>query len=251
MFSGTWQLKPESDGSYFIKRDGTNFRYILNYIQNGKLSIPENDTFLVKELLEEAEFYQIQPLIEYLKKFVPISNSSSIDSVLLIPEYLEIFETWLSGQFTWKLLYRVSTHRLHKANEYRHLETALLPKHFTWNVTTKEKLLLLLKTLMEIYLEALPLQIGMLMATFKKILQQFYLHWRTPTTFPQQNSFVLLRIAVFFVLKYMDLHLEIMIFIFLIKAIQITARNPIFLIVMWILLKRDRNYLLGKEILRL
>ena len=35
MFSGRHQLKRESDGSYFIDRDGTHFRYILNYLRDG------------------------------------------------------------------------------------------------------------------------------------------------------------------------------------------------------------------------
>jgi hypothetical protein len=37
MFSGRHQLKTESDGSHFIDRDGTHFRYILNYLRDGCL----------------------------------------------------------------------------------------------------------------------------------------------------------------------------------------------------------------------
>ena len=33
MFSGRFDTKPGEDGSYFIDRDGTHFRYILNYLQ--------------------------------------------------------------------------------------------------------------------------------------------------------------------------------------------------------------------------
>ena len=32
MFSGRFDTKPAEDGSYFIDRDGTHFRYILNYV---------------------------------------------------------------------------------------------------------------------------------------------------------------------------------------------------------------------------
>ena len=122
MFSGTWKLKPESDGSYFIDRDGTSFRYILNYIRNGELTIPEDDTFLVKELLKEAEFYQIQPLIQELKNIIypPIppvdsvlltpeySTIPPVNSALLTKEYSTLFRTWLGGQYQWNLLYRVN-----------------------------------------------------------------------------------------------------------------------------------------------
>ena len=106
MFSGIWKLKPESDGSYFIDRDGTNFRYILNYIRNGELTIPE-DTNFVTELLEEAEFYQIEPLIEELKNLLP----QPFHSVLLTQEHLSVFQTWLGGQYQWRLLYRVNINK--------------------------------------------------------------------------------------------------------------------------------------------
>ena len=33
MFSGRFDTKPAEDGSYFIDRDGTHFRYILNYLR--------------------------------------------------------------------------------------------------------------------------------------------------------------------------------------------------------------------------
>lgn len=56
MFSGRFDTKPDEDETYFIDRDGTHFRYILNYLLTGKLVLPE-DTVVRKELLSEAEFY--------------------------------------------------------------------------------------------------------------------------------------------------------------------------------------------------
>src|SRR5690606_30881502 len=35
MFSGKFSMKPESDGYYFIDRDGVPFRHILNYLRDG------------------------------------------------------------------------------------------------------------------------------------------------------------------------------------------------------------------------
>ena len=67
MFSGRFEMKPCKDGAFFIDRDGTHFRFILNYLRTGKLTLPEGATFL-KELEEEAEFYQIQGMVEELKK---------------------------------------------------------------------------------------------------------------------------------------------------------------------------------------
>ena len=62
MFSGESDPKPSEDGSYFIDRDGTHFRYILNYLRTKQPIVPQ-DEFLRKELLEEAQFYQIKELI--------------------------------------------------------------------------------------------------------------------------------------------------------------------------------------------
>ena len=43
MFSGRFDTKPNEDGSYFIDRDGTHFRYILNYLRTGQLLLPEDN----------------------------------------------------------------------------------------------------------------------------------------------------------------------------------------------------------------
>ena len=65
MFSETSDIKPNEDGSYFIDRDGTHFRYILNYLRTGQLIVPK-DEVIRKELLAEAEFYQIEGIIKAL-----------------------------------------------------------------------------------------------------------------------------------------------------------------------------------------
>ena len=51
MFSGKFEMKPSEDGAFFIDRDGTHFRFILNYLRNGKLTLQEGATFL-KELAD-------------------------------------------------------------------------------------------------------------------------------------------------------------------------------------------------------
>ena len=67
MFSGRFDTKPSEDGSYFIDRDGTHFRYILNYLRTGQLILPE-DKVLRKEPLAEAEFYQIEGIINEINE---------------------------------------------------------------------------------------------------------------------------------------------------------------------------------------
>lgn len=82
MFSGRHKLRQENDGSYFIDRDGAHFRYILNYLRDGCIkegTLPINDV-LWGELLNEAEYFQLGGLIEYLKSLtnrsVPRSDSN-------------------------------------------------------------------------------------------------------------------------------------------------------------------------------
>ena len=72
MFSGKHELHAEADGSYFIDRDGTYFRYILNFLRDGYIdagTLP-NDAGALKELLREAKYYQLNELGEYLEELV-------------------------------------------------------------------------------------------------------------------------------------------------------------------------------------
>ena len=115
MFSGRFELNPCEDGAFFIDRDGTHFRYILNYLRTGKLNLPENTTF-EKELLEEAEFYQIQGMID---KLVPNESTLAVASIpteifleseiLTNEEHKRVLKDWLSSlQGKWRLLFRAS-----------------------------------------------------------------------------------------------------------------------------------------------
>ena len=107
MFSGRFDTKPSEDGSYFIDRDGTHFRYILNYLRTGQLIVPK-DEIIREELLAEAEFYQVEGIIKALKVI-----SFFKDSVILSSDQRETLVNWLKGSQTItndsdKLLYRAS-----------------------------------------------------------------------------------------------------------------------------------------------
>lgn len=106
MFSGRFDSKPAEDGCYFIDRDGTHFRLILNYLRSGQLVLPE-DKILRRELLTEAEFYQIKGIIDEMK-VSPFENSS-----ILSVEHRQILASWLKGTLTsachtYSLIYRAS-----------------------------------------------------------------------------------------------------------------------------------------------
>ncbi|XP_020624692.1 BTB/POZ domain-containing protein KCTD21-like [Orbicella faveolata] len=88
MFSGRFDTKPSEDGSYFIDRDGTYFRYILNYFRTGRLIVPK-DEIIRKELLAEAEFYQVEGIIKAL------TARPFQDSVILSSDQGRTLMNWL------------------------------------------------------------------------------------------------------------------------------------------------------------
>ena len=106
MFSERFETKPAEDGSYFIDRDGTHFRHILNYLRTGQLVLPDSEV-VRRELLIEAEFYQIQGIVDELRAR-PFE-----DSLILSEEQRQILIMWLSdtlqsGSSNYGLLYRAS-----------------------------------------------------------------------------------------------------------------------------------------------
>ena len=44
LFSGKFEMKPSEEDTFFIDRDGTHFRFILNYLRSGELVLPEGAT---------------------------------------------------------------------------------------------------------------------------------------------------------------------------------------------------------------
>ena len=93
MFSGRFDTKPSEDGSFFIDRDGTHFRYILNYLRTGQLIVPK-DEIIREELLAEAEFYQVEGIIKALKV------SCFKDSVILSSDQRDTLVSWLKESRT-------------------------------------------------------------------------------------------------------------------------------------------------------
>ena len=107
MFSGRFDTKPAEDGSYFIDRDGTHFRYILNYLRLGRLLLPD-DTMIRNEVFAEAEFYQIQGITDELKPKL------FRDSTILSVEQKKVLTSWIKEELkqtatsTFVLLFRAS-----------------------------------------------------------------------------------------------------------------------------------------------
>jgi len=72
MFSGDGiSVEADEDGNYFIDRDGTNFRHILNYLR-GNFRVSHVDPVVKRELLDEANFYGLPGMMKLLASFICI-----------------------------------------------------------------------------------------------------------------------------------------------------------------------------------
>ena len=109
MFSGRHRIETTGDGTFFIDRDGTYFRFILNYLRNGELILPEDATFLA-ELEAEATFYQVQGLLDELKTMTLKVLEESV--VLRDIYFRSVLIDWIPEEFVlsgeWRLLFRAS-----------------------------------------------------------------------------------------------------------------------------------------------
>ena len=70
MFSGRFDLTLDADGAYFIDRDGSHFRHILEYLRDptGFELDPDLTTAQRRGLLKEAEFFCVTPLVTSLRQ---------------------------------------------------------------------------------------------------------------------------------------------------------------------------------------
>ena len=83
MFSGRHDLKAMQceDGSYFIDRDGTHFRYILNYLRNGEEMVESFSRLsadVITDLLCEAKFYQLDGLVKVLQCEIDVITQDNV-----------------------------------------------------------------------------------------------------------------------------------------------------------------------------
>ena len=76
MFDGAFELPTDCNGHYFIDRDGETFRYVLNFLRTHKICVP--DDYKNLELLEaEADYYQIEPLLEIVRDMISKNKNKS------------------------------------------------------------------------------------------------------------------------------------------------------------------------------
>ena len=66
IFSGRQDVKKDNSGKYFIDRDGSLFRYILDFLRTKRLHLPE-DFGEIERLKTEAEFFEMTDLEQQLE----------------------------------------------------------------------------------------------------------------------------------------------------------------------------------------
>jgi hypothetical protein len=68
LFSGRFAAAKDDKGRYFIDRDGIVFRHILSFLRTDNVpSIDTSNEILIRELIHEAEYFQLQPLLDIIK----------------------------------------------------------------------------------------------------------------------------------------------------------------------------------------
>ena len=74
IFSGSQRTPKDSRGRYFIDRDGVLFRYVLDFLRNLHLTLPDGFNELDR-LLAEAEYFKINAMNEALAKEIKSRTS--------------------------------------------------------------------------------------------------------------------------------------------------------------------------------
>ena len=67
MFSCSEEIAQDSNGNYFIDRDGSLFRHVLNFLRTRKLCLPQSFDEL-EQLSAEADFYQVDDLTKAIQR---------------------------------------------------------------------------------------------------------------------------------------------------------------------------------------
>ena len=94
IFTGKKSISKDSKGRYFIDRDGVLFRYVLDYLRNKKLLLPEN--FLEKERLRnEADYYRLPNMVKSVNNAMPPSLQVKLAPTLPISSPNEVRESTL------------------------------------------------------------------------------------------------------------------------------------------------------------
>lgn len=120
MFSGRFAIRPDATtGCYFIDRDGTHFRHILNYLRDRCIPVLRDEAVRI-ELFREAQYYSLVELAEALVagesdvaeqlNRVVLSSSAVVDFSLAEPEAASVTGYFSGdGRLSWARGYEVTS----------------------------------------------------------------------------------------------------------------------------------------------
>jgi hypothetical protein len=107
LLSGNFDIDRDEQGRIFIDRDGSNFKYILNYLRaKGNLEqcvIPFEKPIVMRELIIEADFYSLPALKSALSGK---SSSAFLNSTLMNRSFVRTLKSWLPRDSEWIVQYR-------------------------------------------------------------------------------------------------------------------------------------------------
>ena len=81
MFNGSMPTTVDDEGRYFIDRDGNMFAHVLNFLRSSQLALPDGFKHH-DQLAVEADFYQVEPLIQALNELKKQSKPKQPDGSL-------------------------------------------------------------------------------------------------------------------------------------------------------------------------
>ena len=108
MFSGRHPLKTDENGYHFIDRDGKLFEYILKFLRDGNIRIDNLEENTIKNILDEANYYNISGLIKFLQTCVKVDNDVDIIKKICAVKNFDIeqFEQQFNKIFTLEFVVR-------------------------------------------------------------------------------------------------------------------------------------------------
>jgi len=123
MLSGEIDIKPihHKPDTYFIDRDGTIFKYILDYMKDSE-GFSLQSSFM-KEVLKEIEFYKLKP--PSLSKIKTNGISLNSLSTIVDDNIFDIFNLWINGtdkRSNFNLLFRASENKFSALEFHKHCD---------------------------------------------------------------------------------------------------------------------------------
>ncbi|XP_043927727.1 potassium channel regulatory protein [Protopterus annectens] len=91
------------NGQVFVDRDGDLFRYFLDYLRTGQLSLP-SDFSEYERLIREADFYELHSLANVLSQETPRQRLEIMEVRFSIQESHSFFRIFCSSSSTIEML---------------------------------------------------------------------------------------------------------------------------------------------------